>query len=78
MSDLLKKLKYAADSAKSLAKDIAKGNELKVSDEVFHKRMGVCTQCPKHMKETNQCGECGCYLVLKARGASFKCPLGKW
>jgi hypothetical protein len=78
MSDILKKLKYAAESAKALAKDVIEGNDLLVEDDTFHKRLGICNQCPKHIKETNQCGECGCYLAAKARGSSFKCPLGKW
>lgn len=78
MSDLLQKLKYAVQSAKSLAKDVIEGNEIKVSDEVFNQRMGTCHGCPKFIKETNQCGECGCFLAVKARGASFECPLKKW
>jgi hypothetical protein len=78
MSELLKKLKYAAESAKALAKDTIQGNELLVDDSKFHERMSICNQCPKYLKETNQCGECLCFLSLKAKGASFKCPLGKW
>lgn len=78
MSDLFKKLKLAADSVKKLSTDIVNGEDLLVSDEVFNKRNSICQQCPKHIKKTNQCGECGCFLALKTKGTSFKCPLGKW
>lgn len=78
MSTLFEKLKYAADSAKTLAKDVIEGNDLLVEDRVFHERMGICSQCPKYIKQVNQCGECGCFLAIKAKGTSFKCPLGNW
>lgn len=41
-------------------------------------RQMVCNACDRHFKPTNQCKECLCFLKLKTRIQSQKCPLGKW
>jgi len=78
MSNFKDKLKLALESAKTVSKNIIDGEQLTVSGEEFAKRMASCQGCEKHIKATNQCGECFCYLALKGKLAGMKCPLGKW
>ena len=80
MSDFIKKVKYAAESVKSVAKDVIEGNELTCSNEECLKREEICAKCP-HLKDflgRKQCAECGCILDMKIKLKSTECPLKKW
>lgn len=78
--NLLNKVKLAIDSASLIAKNAVNGDELTVSDEEKEKRLVHCKACPslKYLADQMQCGECGCFLKLKAGLNSMKCPLNKW
>lgn len=78
MSSLKEKLRLAKESARTIAKNVVTGEDLKVSEEEYQKRQAICNACPKHLPAMNQCGECFCMLSLKARLNGMKCPLGKW
>lgn len=41
-------------------------------------RMAICEACPRLLKATKQCKECGCFMVLKTKLKEASCPLGKW
>lgn len=43
-----------------------------------NQRLDICKQCPKLIKLTNQCSECGCFMVAKTKLEKATCPLGKW
>jgi hypothetical protein len=77
---LINKVKLALESAKSVAKNVAEGNDVTVSDEEKQRRLDTCKDCPslKSLAGQMQCGECGCFLKAKAGLNSMKCPLGKW
>lgn len=47
-----------------------------VKDDVYDERLKVCLSCDKY--DNDRCLECGCFLKLKARMATEKCPLDKW
>lgn len=50
----------------------------RASDEEQEKRMSICEACPRFVKLTTQCLECGCVMKLKTKLAQATCPLGKW
>lgn len=56
----------------------------KIKRRVFQKadnsleRMKICLDCPSLKPAYNQCAECGCFMNVKTKMASAKCPLGKW
>lgn len=77
-TSLKDKLRLAAQSAATVAGRLANGEDLTVSSDVFDARMQVCKACPSFKRDTEQCGECLCFLQAKARLAGMKCPLGKW
>lgn len=47
-------------------------------EELRNKRLDICNNCDNFLKITQQCKKCGCFMPLKALGADFKCPIGKW
>jgi hypothetical protein len=50
----------------------------KASDEMAEVRMVICQSCPELFKPTNQCKRCGCFMAVKTKLESAKCPLEKW
>ena len=58
--------------------DIFNKNIDKVADVVQKERMSICLQCPRLIKSTRQCKECGCFMDAKSRLLDADCPLGKW
>lgn len=77
---LLNKVKLAMESASAIAKNVAEGNDVTVSDEVKQKRLETCKGCPalQNLAGQMQCGDCGCFLKVKAGLSSMKCPRNSW
>ena len=50
----------------------------RASDEIQEQRLSICKECPRYVKMTSQCLECGCIMKLKTKLAAATCPLGKW
>lgn len=48
------------------------------TDEIASARMQICEECPKLIKLTKQCKECGCFMALKTKLNTAVCPLNKW
>lgn len=48
------------------------------SEEEASSRYALCLECPKLIKVTKQCKECGCFMPLKTKLETAKCPLDKW
>ena len=47
-------------------------------DAVSKKRLSICKDCPRLIKITKQCKECGCIMSFKTKLELATCPLGKW
>ena len=41
-------------------------------------KMKLCIQCPHFFKPTKTCKKCGCFMPIKVRVPSQKCPVDKW
>ena len=48
------------------------------SEEESKNRWSICEECPRLLKTTNQCKECGCFMKIKVKLKEAVCPLGKW
>lgn len=48
------------------------------TDEIASSRMAICDECPRLIKITKQCRECGCFMLLKTKLTAAVCPLNKW
>jgi|TARA_R100001530_G_scaffold9647_2_gene9739 hypothetical protein len=40
-------------------------------------RWNICKDCPSLMS-FNRCKECGCFMKIKTKIPTMKCPLDKW
>lgn len=47
-------------------------------EEISNARYDICLQCPELIKITKQCKKCGCFMNVKTKLESAKCPIGKW
>ena len=48
------------------------------SEEESKNRWSICEECPRLLKTTSQCKECGCFMKIKVKLKEAVCPLGKW
>lgn len=67
--------------AKKLAESIADHVSLIPEDkrtdaEEYSRRLGICKGCPSLME--GMCGECGCFVEIRAAKSHMRCPVCKW
>ena len=57
-----------------------KNREYFIDRSEYRKRLETCRECDKvkYFLGRMRCGECGCFLELKAAVTLMECPLGKW
>ena len=67
------KLKSGAKELFGIAKDLAKGKDISVPDEVFNSRYSECQKCP-NLNKMGFCNLCGCAMALKCKVSTSKCP----
>ena len=58
--------------------DLLNPNKEVTDEAVSSARLDICELCPRLIKTTHQCKECGCFMKLKVKLESAVCPLGKW
>ena len=69
-----------SDQAKGLVKSTAKHvrSGFKVVDsEIFNRRKDMCNNC-EFLTTSKRCSKCGCFMKVKARWETSKCPIGLW
>ena len=47
-------------------------------EDIVNKRMDLCKGCEFLLKPTNNCRKCGCFMDIKTKIATSRCPIGKW
>ena len=52
-------------------------NLLIYDEEIINKRWDLCKDC-EFLLPTNNCKKCGCFMVIKSRISTSRCPIGKW
>ena len=52
-------------------------NILIYDDNIISKRWDICKGCPE-LTSSNMCKKCGCFMKVKTRIATAKCPIGQW
>ena len=50
----------------------------RVSGSQYRRRIETCGGCPAFTASTQICGECWCWMPIKAKLAGVSCPLEKW
>jgi len=52
---------------------------MKLADKSVAKyRQSICNNCEYRRPIINQCKLCGCFMSLKTKIDSSKCPINKW
>jgi hypothetical protein len=59
------------------AKSLVVG-EKAIDKDVFNQRITTCQSCEHFVVDSSRCLKCGCFIKIKARMRSQKCPIGKW
>jgi hypothetical protein len=49
-----------------------------IDQKIADQRFSICLECPRLIKKTKQCRECGCFMELKTKLYNAYCPIGKW
>lgn len=65
----------------SAVKNHAKSGFKNADPQTVEQRVSICSECDKMGSEgvwKNRCMVCGCFMKVKAKWASSKCPLDKW
>ena len=44
--------------------------------DIIDKRWDICMGC--EFLNNNKCDKCGCFMKVKTRVATARCPIGKW
>tara|TARA_R100000734_G_scaffold19149_1_gene18616 strand:- start:1742 stop:1978 length:237 start_codon:yes stop_codon:yes gene_type:complete len=44
----------------------------------FAKRWSTCLTCDYFLHKSSRCSQCGCFMKVKAKMNSAKCPKNKW
>lgn len=50
--------------------------ENKCIGEKYEERLGICLSCVA--LGSGMCGECGCFIEIRAAKANMHCPVGRW
>jgi hypothetical protein len=58
--------------------DMVNPNVQRTSEAEAERRYSICEACPRFVKLTKQCKECGCFMNMKTKLAEAVCPIGKW
>jgi hypothetical protein len=69
---------YKAKLGEARPWDVLNPNVVQSSDVEATRRFSICEECPRLIKSTKQCKECGCFMKLKVKVQSAACPIGKW
>lgn len=67
-----------AGAAARAAGQLIRGGPVLVSAEEAERRIAVCRACNLFNAEQERCRRCGCYVNIKDRLFSERCPEGKW
>lgn len=78
MSDLSPWEQWKKNLGETRPWDLLNPNTEYVEPATATSRFDICKACPELVPATNQCKQCGCFMVLKTKLSKAVCPLGKW
>jgi hypothetical protein len=58
--------------------DLLNPQTKKIKADLAQHRFDICKGCPELIQITSQCKKCGCFMAVKTKFESAKCPIGKW
>lgn len=76
LENIKNRLSEVKEKAAAMREEISE--ERAIAAETAHARLLICTDCDRLFEPTFTCKECGCFMKVKTKLKSAKCPLGKW
>lgn len=61
-----------------IVNDLIRRGAVMATEEKAETRMNICAACKCFEKESSRCSLCGCFMNVKVRIDSTKCPINKW
>ena len=58
--------------------DLFNKNMERAQPAIAERRLETCKTCPRFVRFTHQCKECGCFMDAKVKLLDATCPLDKW
>lgn len=65
-------------AAKDSLLNLAETGTILSSEEKINFRTQICSDCKCFSRETGRCQLCGCFMNMKIRLDSSRCPANKW
>jgi hypothetical protein len=66
------------DAIKDSIQNLVSRGVILAKEEVADKRMQLCLDCEFFIKDQCRCSKCGCFMKVKTRLDTSKCPVNKW
>jgi len=76
--NFFEQVKNLSKLAGDVARDVATGEEVFVSEEIKQSRLELCYSCSHYEEDSKRCRACGCFLDYKTSVKSATCPIMKW
>jgi hypothetical protein len=58
--------------------DMFNKNMERALPQIAEMRLKICGECPRYVKLTHQCRECGCIMNAKVKLKDATCPISMW
>lgn len=72
------KAKSALKAIKRVVVATASGSKVFVGEKLTAQRIDICQRCSHFVAVRRQCDLCGCFVEVKAKLATEKCPDHRW
>ena len=69
-------LKNASNATFKVVKQAVTGQSIFASDDTIKTRLDICAGC--EFNNSLRCKICGCFIAVKTKLATEKCPKGAW
>lgn len=66
------------ENIKGALMQVVKGGAMLADKDVVENRINLCINCEYFIHNQSRCSKCGCFMTVKTRIQSSKCPVGKW
>ena len=78
MQKITKAVKNAAGAVRRVTVAVAQGSKVFVGEKLTAQRVSICERCPNFVAKRRQCALCGCFVAVKAKLSTEKCPDNRW
>lgn len=75
---LAEKVRNLSNTLGQVAQQARKGEQIIAEKPLWQQRQEICDTCPHFKIPGGICKKCGCFMKVKTKIQTAKCPLDKW